>query len=77
MFLLYFLELLLLFRGKLVRIELKIYFLPKFIANKLNKTFVRKGPNLASKLPKPKKCSLSYLKNRVSSSMEFKKTKRY
>ena len=45
---------------------------PNFIINKLNKHFVRKGPKLASKLPKPKKSSLSYLKQRVCNSMNFK-----
>ena len=45
---------------------------PKFIINKLNKHFVSKGPKLASKLPKPPKCSLKYLKKRVKSSMSFK-----
>ena len=45
---------------------------PKFIINKLNKHFVSKGPKLASKLPKPKKSSLTYLKKRVQNSMNFK-----
>ena len=45
---------------------------PNFIINKLNKHFVSKGPKLASKLPKPKKSSLSYLKQRVRNSMNFK-----
>ena len=45
---------------------------PNFIINKLNRHFVSKGPKLASKLPKPKKSSLRYLKKRVQNSMNFK-----
>ena len=45
---------------------------PNFIINKLNKHFVSKAPKLASKLPKPKKSSLRYLKKRVQNSMNFK-----
>lgn len=45
---------------------------PKYILNRLNKFFVEKGPKLAAKHPKPKKCFLKYLKRRVNSSMKFK-----
>ena len=45
---------------------------PNFIINKLNKSFVSKGPKLAAKLPKSLKSTLKYLKKRVQTSMNFK-----
>ena len=44
---------------------------PKFIINKLNRHFVRKGPKLAGKLPPSSECSLKFLKQRVRCSMKF------
>ena len=46
---------------------------PNFIINKLNKTFVQKGPKLAAKLPHTARHSSSYLKKRVDTSMKFER----
>ena len=41
--------------------------------NKLNKTFVQKGPKLAAKLPHTVRHSSNFLKKRVDTSMKFEK----